>query len=68
MTTDCNQTVETAEARPGSVQRMVSPLVVTQIPSKEAEPWLLARHYAKRLCPISYAFGVFRPCNQFEIR
>lgn len=35
-------------------------LVVTQIPSKEAEPWLLARHYAKRLCPISYAFGAYR--------
>jgi len=35
-------------------------LVVTQIPSKEAKPWLLARHYAKRLCPISYAFGAYR--------
>jgi hypothetical protein len=36
------------------------PIVVTQIPAKEAEPWLVLRHYAKRLCPISYAFGAFR--------
>ena len=36
------------------------PTVVTQIPAKEAEPWLVLRHYAKRLCPISYAFGAFR--------
>ena len=25
----------------------------------ECEPWLLRKHYAKRLCPISYAFGLF---------
>ena len=37
-----------------------TPVVVTQIPAKEAEPWLVLRHYAKRLCPISYAFGAFR--------
>ena len=36
------------------------PIVVAQIPAKEAEPWLVLRHYAKRLCPISYAFGAFR--------
>lgn len=35
-------------------------LSVAPIPAKEAEPWLLARHYAKRLCPISYAFGAYR--------
>lgn len=23
-------------------------------------PWLLGRHYSKRICPISYAFGAFR--------
>ena len=32
---------------------------VESIPSHEAVPWLLGRHYAKRMCPISYAFGVF---------
>jgi hypothetical protein len=35
-------------------------IIVSQIPSKEAEPWILVRHYAKRKCPISYAFGAFR--------
>jgi hypothetical protein len=35
-------------------------IIVSSIPSKEAEPWLLVRHYAKRKCPISYAFGAFR--------
>jgi hypothetical protein len=34
---------------------------MTVIPIKpfEASPWLLERHYAKRLCPISYAFGIY---------
>jgi hypothetical protein len=35
-------------------------IIVSPIPSKEAEPWILVRHYAKRKCPISYAFGAFR--------
>jgi len=35
-------------------------IIVSPIPSKEAEPWMLVRHYAKRKCPISYAFGAFR--------
>ncbi len=35
-------------------------LSISPIPAKEAEPWLLARHYAKRMCPISYAFGAYR--------
>lgn len=39
---------------------MESEISVSQIPSREAEPWLLLRHYAKRLCPISYAFGAYR--------
>jgi hypothetical protein len=34
-------------------------IVVRSIPSNEAEPWLLFKHYAHRLCPISYAFGAF---------
>ena len=34
-------------------------IIVSPISNKEAEPWLLVRHYAKRKCPISYAFGAF---------
>ena len=33
---------------------------VTEISANEAEPWLLNRHYARRLCPISYAFGAWQ--------
>lgn len=33
---------------------------VVQIPAHEAEPWLLLRHYARRLPSITYAFGVYR--------
>lgn len=32
---------------------------VLPIPANEAEPWLLQKHYAKRMCPISYAFGAY---------
>lgn len=32
---------------------------VLPIASHEAEPWLLRKHYARRLCPISYAFGLY---------
>ena len=35
-------------------------ILVASISAKEAEPWLLAKHYAKRMCPISYAFGAYR--------
>ena len=35
-------------------------LRVAPVSAKEAEPWLLARHYAKRMCPISFAFGAYR--------
>lgn len=35
-------------------------IVVLPIKSHEALPWLLTKHYAKRSCPISYAFGVYR--------
>ena len=31
-------------------------LSIISIPTCETESWLLNRHYAKRLCPISYAF------------
>ena len=33
---------------------------VISITSNEAAPWLLSRHYAKRMCPISFAFGAFK--------
>jgi hypothetical protein len=32
---------------------------VLPIKSSETEPWLLEKHYAKRMCPISYAFGIY---------
>lgn len=33
---------------------------VTAIPTKEAIPWLMKKHYAKRKCPVSHAFGAWR--------
>ena len=33
---------------------------VISITANEAAPWLLSRHYAKRMCPISFAFGAFK--------
>jgi hypothetical protein len=33
---------------------------VLPMPTGETESWLLNRHYAKRRCPISYAFGAYR--------
>lgn len=35
-------------------------VIVQPIPAKEAMPWLLLRHYAKRKCPITHAFGAYR--------
>jgi len=32
---------------------------VHQITFRDAEPWLLKKHYAKRIPPVSYAFGAF---------
>jgi hypothetical protein len=32
---------------------------VLPIKSEETEPWLLKKHYARRMCPISYAFGAY---------
>jgi len=34
-------------------------LIVIPISSETAEPWLLKRHYAQRLCPVTYAFGAY---------
>jgi preprotein translocase subunit SecY len=41
------------------VKKMKEEIIIRPIPSNEAEPWLLFRHYARRLCPISFAFGAF---------
>lgn len=35
-------------------------ILVIQIKSSEVGPWLLRKHYARRLCPISFAFGAYR--------
>lgn len=35
------------------------PLLVYRIEPELCRPWLLERHYAKRLCSISYAFGLY---------
>jgi hypothetical protein len=45
----------------------VSAITVNQIPAKEAEPWLLQRHYAKRMCPISYAFAAWDGSNMIGV-
>lgn len=34
-------------------------VTVKPIKPHDAYPWLLEKHYARRLCPISYSFGVF---------
>jgi len=36
---------------------------VRKIAASDTHDWLLTKHYAKRLCPISYAFGAFRGEN-----
>jgi hypothetical protein len=53
----------TAKDTNGMDIQKVNVIEVIQIPAKEAAPWLLDRHYAKRLCPISYAFGAYRDGN-----
>jgi len=33
---------------------------VYSIPSKQAKPWILKKHYAHRMPPIQYAFGLYK--------
>ena len=33
---------------------------VVPIPASAAMPWILQKHYARRSCPISYAFGAYK--------
>ena len=35
-------------------------LKVLPIKAEETEPWLLKKHYARRMCPISFAFGAYK--------
>jgi hypothetical protein len=32
---------------------------VRQIDFNDVKPWLLEKHYARRVCPVSFAFGLF---------
>lgn len=34
-------------------------ITVTSIKQSDYAPWLLERHYARRLCPVSHAFGAY---------
>ena len=38
-------------------------MIVQPITVSDAKPWILNRHYAKRLCPISYAYGIYENTN-----
>ena len=40
---------------------------VYQIPTEEAIPWILKRHYARRIPSISWAFGLFDGVNMVGI-
>lgn len=35
-------------------------IIILPIQNYEVEPWLLNKHYARRTCPVSYAFGAYR--------
>ncbi len=41
----------------------IKKLTVLPIKPFETHAWLLKKHYAKRLCPISYAFGLYENEN-----
>lgn len=59
-TFELESSVERKEHSPLCSIALLAHIVVNSIPAKEAEPWLLEKHYAKRMCPISYAFGAWR--------
>lgn len=35
-------------------------IAVQSIQPADFEPWLLHKHYARRMCPVSYAYGAYR--------
>ena len=39
---------------------------IKQVDKRLYEDWLLKKHYAKRLCPISYAFGLVDKSDNIE--
>jgi hypothetical protein len=41
------------------MEQPATTVTVAPITAEDAKPWLLEKHYAKRLCPISHAFGAF---------
>lgn len=43
----------------GSIPTSPLQIAVFQIKSEEAEPWCKRKHYARRVPPISYAFGLY---------
>jgi hypothetical protein len=50
-----------------SDQQPAAGIGVCSIAPHEADPWLLARHYAHRHCPISYAFAAWRGQNMVGV-
>lgn len=42
-------------------------IVVRRVEAEDVYPWLLKRHYARRLCPISHAYGAFEDENMIGI-
>lgn len=41
------------------MEQPATTVTVAPITAEDAKPWLLNKHYARRLCPISHAFGAF---------
>jgi hypothetical protein len=42
-------------------------IIVRRVEAVDVYPWLINRHYAKRLCPISHSFGAFDKENMIGI-
>jgi hypothetical protein len=42
-------------------------IVVRRVDPSDVHPWLLNKHYAKRLCPISHAFASFEGQNMIGV-
>ena len=46
---------------------MTTEVLVRRVEHSDVHPWLLNRHYAKRLCPISHAFAAFEGENMIGV-
>jgi hypothetical protein len=42
-------------------------IIVRRVEAVDVYPWLINRHYAKRLCPISHSFGAFDKENMIGV-